>query len=262
MPGPSTTVGPTFGRGLAVAVLYAVVFLAGGLISGVDYDEITQTASNVFGFVVVPVGLGILATLALTWRWGWWRPLFTETRRLEHPRWARLIPVAIVLYVVVALAFAPWGDWSAGLVALILAATLMVGFGEEIVFRGYLLVGARGRYSELGAWFVTSGLFGLFHGLNIFTGQSVGATIQQVVFAFLIGSSFYLVRRVTGLLVAGMVLHGLWDFTTFISSGRGEAADAVSGSALAASPFVWITAILTVATLVSIFRGRDAAQEA
>ena len=50
----------------------------------------------------------------------------------------------------------------------------MVGFAEEIVFRGYLLVGARSRYSRGRRVVLPSALFGLFHGLNIITGQAVG----------------------------------------------------------------------------------------
>ena len=42
------------------------------------------------------------------------------------------------------------------------------------------------------------GLFALLHVFNIFVGQSVAATIQQLVFAFLVGSVFYATRRVTG----------------------------------------------------------------
>jgi hypothetical protein len=50
-----------------------------------------------------------------------------------------LIPALFVMASVVTLLVAPWGDWSAGLVLLILLGTMMVGFAEEIVFRSYLL---------------------------------------------------------------------------------------------------------------------------
>jgi CAAX protease family protein len=241
-----------------VVALYTIVFLAAGLLSGVDYDEISESASNVFRFVIIPVGLGILATLAFTVRWGWWHAVFQEAERLTRPRWARLIPVLFILSIVVTLVVAPWREWSAGLVLLILLGTLMVGFAEEIVFRGYLLVAARARFTEVGAWFVTSVLFGLLHGLNLFTGQSVGATIQQVITAFILGSGLYLVRRVTGLLVTGMVIHGLWDFSSFIAAGRGEDTGAIPHT-IAAAPFTYGTMILTVAALVVLFWRRKRA---
>ena len=42
---------------------------------------------------------------------------------------------------------------------------------------------------------------GLIHTLNAFFGQSLGSTIQQIGFAFLAGSAFYITRRVTGTLL-------------------------------------------------------------
>ncbi len=253
-PTPTATRVPiTLGRGIAVAVLYAVVFMAAGLVSGVDYDELSQSTSNVLGFVVIPVGLGIIATLALTARWGWWHQLFHEEHRLTHPRWRWLIPALVSGTILVTLIVAPWDEWPVGLVLLIFVGTLMVGFAEEIIFRGYVLLGARAHYGEVGAWFFSSAAFGLLHGLNIFTGQAIGATVQQIVAAFLLGSGFYLIRRMTGLLVVCMVLHGLWDFATFMGQGRGDTADDVPASAFAA-PFTYGAIIVIIAVLVITFR--------
>lgn len=97
------------------------------------------------------------------------------------------------------------------------------------------------------------------HGFNILTGQSVGTTIQQVVFAFIFGSGLYLVRRVSGLLVVGMVIHGLWDFSSFMGAGRGEDTGGIPNT-IAAAPFTWATVLLIIATLVVLFRrGKPAA---
>lgn len=251
---PPTRVPITLGRAVAVVVLYAAVFLVAGLVSGVDYDEITDSTSNVWGFVVIPVGLGIVATLGLTARWGWWHPLFHDDDPLTRPRWRWLVPGLICATILVTLIASPWHEFSTGLVLLILVGTLMVGFAEEIVFRGYLLVGARSRYTEVGAWFCSSALFGLFHGLNIFTGQAVGATLQQIVFAFVFGSGLYLVRRISGLLVVGIVIHGLWDFSSFLGPGRGDVTDGGVSNTVAAAPFMWGAVIAIIAVLVITFR--------
>jgi len=252
-------VAPTLGRGIAVAVLYAAIFFVAALISGVDYDKLSQSSSNVLGFVVIPVGLGIIGTLALTARWGWWHQLFHEERTISWPRWRWAIPALLAMSIIVTLAVAPWSDWNAGLILLILAGTLMVGFGEEIVFRGYLLVGARARYSETGAWFLTSALFGLFHGLNVILGQGVALTVRQIGAAFLIGSALYLVRRISGLLIVGMLIHGLWDFSTFIGGGRGEDTTGIPKTVVAA-PFTYGVILLTIIVLFGLFRrGKDSA---
>lgn len=189
----------------------------------------------------------------MTWRWGWWQALFRE-QRLEQPRWTRAIPVLWVLVIVTTLIVAPWGDWSTGLVLLILVGTLMVGFGEEIVFRGYVLVGARARFPEAGAWFTSTLLFALLHGLNIVTGQALGTTVQQIVSAFVFGTALYFIRRVTGLLVVGMALHGLWDFATFIGHGPGDDENGVPVSSLVSVPFLYLLGGVTIAAAIVVLR--------
>ena len=70
----------------------------------------------------------------------------------------------------------------------------------EILTRGLLLVGFRGSASEALSWFWTSFLFGMIHALNLFFGQSLMDTMQQVVAAFLLGSALYVTRMATGAL--------------------------------------------------------------
>ena len=182
--------------------------------------------------------------------------MFHEDEPLTRPRWCWLVPALFYAVIVVTLVASPWHEFSTGLVLVILAGMMMVGFAEEIVFRGYVLLGARARYSEVGAWFVSSALFGLFHGLNIIMGQAVLTTIQQVIAAFVLGSGLYLVRRISGLLVVGMVTHGLWDFASFLGSGRAGAAEAADGvpHTIAAAPFTYGLMLAVIAVLVITFR--------
>ncbi len=77
------------------------------------------------------------------------------------------------------------------------------------------LVGFRGGYSEVKVWLFTSILFGLLHGVNVVLGQGAVLTVRQVIFAFVIGSVFYAIRRICGTIVVAMVVHALWDFGTF-----------------------------------------------
>ena len=64
-------------------------------------------------------------------------------------------------------------------------------------------------------WLFTSILFGLLHGVNVVLGQGAVLTVRQVIFAFVIGSVFYAIRRISGTIVVAMVVHALWDFGTF-----------------------------------------------
>jgi len=92
-------------------------------------------------------------------------------------------------------------------------------------------------------------LFGLLHVPNAFFGQSVGTTGFQVVLAFLIGTSYYVTRRLTGLLVIPMILHGLWDFSTFI---QGHSVDLLADKTVAIGGIVMMPVIAI--SLLAVWR--------
>jgi len=210
--------------GIVLFVVYAAIFSVGFLASGVDYDAVADSTSNVMKAIVLPVGIGALVLLLVTYFFGWWRPVFRDEDRA--PRWTLLIPAFMTVAVVAGLVTADWGGRDSSFIVWLLVGTLFVGIAEEVLTRGLLLTAFRGGMGEVGVWFWTSLLFGLLHALNILFGQSVGATIQQIVFAFVFGSVLYACRRATGLLVIPIVLHALWDFTTFLSSGEGATVSA------------------------------------
>lgn len=112
----------------------------------------------------------------------------------------------------------------------ILANTMLVGWSEEVMFRGIIL---RGLFRSGGIWVAilgSSALFGAIHVLNVFlTGDLRGAVIQAGA-AFLSGVFLAAVRLRTGSLWTGIVLHGLWDAGTFfIAAGGAAAAGAAAG---------------------------------
>lgn len=125
-----------------------------------------------------------------------------------------LAPAALVGGMAIQAAETDWGvdKFTTEYFAWLALGMLVVGFSEELLFRGVMLVGARSRLTE--GWVVvfTSALFGVFHFVNLGTGQSVRDTTAQAVGAGLSGVVFYLVRRLSGTIVVGMLLHGASDF--------------------------------------------------
>lgn len=214
--GPQARVAPSLGRGLLVLLVYLAIALGGELGSGVDTEDLDAAADVVKG-IVVPVGLGVLAVVIIGRRWRW-PDVLTERPELRLParRELRLIPAAFALVVALALVTAPWSDWATEAVLLLLVGMILVGAGEESVFRGFVLVGARARLSEAGACLVTCGLFGLVHAANLLAGQAIGPTLGQVVINALLGAGFYLLRRMSGLLAVPIVAHGLWNFAFYL----------------------------------------------
>ncbi len=119
----------------------------------------------------------------------------------------------------------------ASVTLFILANTLLVGWSEEVMFRGIWL---RGLFRSFGIWVAILGsslIFGAIHVLNVFlTGDLRGALLQAGA-AFLSGVFLAAVRLRTGSLWTGIVLHGLWDAGTFL-----VAAGATTAAAAPAAP--------------------------
>lgn len=98
---------------------------------------------------------------------------------------------------------------------LILVNTLLVGFSEELAFRGVFWGGARQSLPFWPAFFLVSAAFGSVHLLNAFvTGEFAGAGVQAFN-AFMSGAAYLALRIRTHSIWPIMLFHGLWDFAVF-----------------------------------------------
>lgn len=208
---------PNLKNALLIALLYIVYFTVALKLSGVGYDHITDSANNVLKAVLLPmIGGTILLTAIAKWS-GWWKDLWHDKYKIKGHAWMNLFAIIMVMGIISTLAASKFGNTTLQMIGYIFMATALVGYNEELLFRGIVLRGARGSgLSELKVMLVVALSFGLFHGANLFLGQSLPATIQQIAFAALNGAVFYLIFRKSGLLVVPMVLHGLWDFSVFV----------------------------------------------
>ncbi len=208
---------PTALLGFAIGLGYAVLFLVLEKFLGPSYTDIGKSADTVLRGIVIPLSICTVVTAGLTTWLGWWRPVLRE--RPLGVKWMWAIPIALGVLVLIGIDWAQISSLGASYLLWLAVGTLLVGFNEEIAYRGLSLVAFRGEYKEVYVWLLTSLLFGLLHGANVFLGQALVPTIQQIGFAFVLGSVFYVVRRVTGLLAVPMVLHALWDFGSFTWAG-------------------------------------------
>ncbi|BDZ38004.1 CPBP family intramembrane glutamic endopeptidase [Microbacterium suwonense] len=69
---------------------------------------------------------------------------------------------------------------------------------------------------ELVVAVVSSALFALLHSGNLLTGQSLLATGVQLVYTFAFGVCMYLAMRVTGTIIAPILLHASTDPSIFL----------------------------------------------
>ena len=87
----------------------------------------------------------------------------------------------------------------------------LVGFAEELIFRGFLFKAMLKNGSVRWAVIVSSVTFGLGHILNIFTGHDLIPTLVQVVFAVAVGFILTMAFYKSGSLFPGILMHSLVD---------------------------------------------------
>ena len=238
---------PTAAVSIALFVMYGGLVAAIWAVNGVDYETVADSSDTIVKGIVIPIGVGAaFLAIAATWL-GWWRPAMVEKSRVG-PRWALVIPVLLLVIALSGVVTIDFGSVSTETLLLLALGTALVGFSEELLTRGLMIVGFRGALTEGWVWFLSSLMFGLLHGLNVFFGQSVGATLRQIVFAFILGTAFYVTRRLTGLLVVTMVIHAIWDFGVLGTEHSGNDPSVVGGLLL------WPVAILAFIVLVKILR--------
>jgi membrane protease YdiL (CAAX protease family) len=252
----------------AIGIGYPLLFLVLEKIIGIDYDKIGTTTDTIVKGIVVPVAIGTLVLVVVTTLLGWWRPVLRELPEgpARPPRWLLAVPILVFIATLLGIDYGNLGDMGAAMILWLAIGTALVGFSEEITYRGLALVGFRGGYSEVKVWLFTSLLFGLLHGVNLVLGQGAFLTVRQVIFAFVLGSLFYAIRRISGTIVVVMVLHALWDFGSFshVAGKAGAVAAkidiATAGAGLLQSLLVLIAVILVIVGAKKILRPRATAQ--
>ena len=240
---------PSVLAALVAWAIYEVVFYGLAALPGVPYAEWLATPSNGLRTAIIPLAVGsvFLIAFALLSRWDY---LWRDPIRLKS---TITMKVALVGFVVLdrdpVRGHASGASMSLPLLATIIAAGVLVGFAEELMFRGIFLRGMRaGGRSEVAAALWTAAAFGVFHLPNVFLGTGI-AGLPQLVLAAFSGLVLYVWRRQWGLIWPAMVAHGVWDISTFTS---GQAS--YTWATIWALPSAGVSLALGIAVLVSIVR--------
>ncbi len=101
------------------------------------------------------------------------------------------------------------------LLAAIAFTTFLVGFSEEVMFRGILLRGALARLSVIQAMFLSAVAFSLLHLVNLAGGLPLAAAIYQLAFTFIVGFFLAPLALRLGNLWPLIIWHWLWDLALF-----------------------------------------------
>ncbi|TXS92104.1 CPBP family intramembrane metalloprotease [Parahaliea maris] len=202
------------------ATMFGAQWLGGG--EEVALDELVQRGVG-WQFVTAILIL-LVAIVAFKWKdIGFGKP-HSILRVLWFPSIYLLLMVAGILYL---------GVPPLGAVLLVFVNTMMVGFSEEVMFRGVLFRASIERMPVWPAILLNMVLFGGVHAFNGFITGDFSAAFAQSAAAAMSGLVFMAILLRTGSIWPAIIYHGLWDFLLFVV---GLASTANGGGAGDASP--------------------------
>lgn len=239
---------PSVAVGIGLWMLYSALGFGIQWRSGIPYTDWFKTAENAWRTAVIPLAVGsaVLLVFVLGTRW---RYLWSDPFRLQTTRVMKVAMVFWCIAIAVRLVGIRWSEVPPDLLLAILTSGILVGFAEEILFRGIFLRSMReGGRPEAAAAIWTAVCFGLFHLPNMFLGTGLIGMLQAVM-AALSGSILYAFRRHYGVIWPAMVAHGAWDISTFLAGGFG-----VPWLALTSVLMQLIFVALGIAVFASIIR--------
>lgn len=223
---------------------------------------VNLSAGWVHGALAVPtdvvelVGDAVLAILAIAvmTRMRWWHEVgFRRLRTLRDLRffWIPLFPVLPALPVAVVALSTQVAAGDLERLGRWLAIAALVGFVEEVAFRG-LILQALAPGGVRRAAVVSAVLFGLMHSVNPLFGADLAATLVQVGYATAMGFAFAAVALRTGTIWPIIGIHALIDVVSFVAAD-GTTANAVTGpDVLVAAVYVTIFTVYGVLVLRTV----------
>lgn len=121
---------------------------------------------------------------------------------------------------------------------------ILVGFVEEMIFRGFLFKAMLGNGKTVPAIIVSAITFGIGHIVNLFAGQASFETVMQVIFAISWGFILTMAFYKSGSLIPCIIAHGMVDAVSLYG------ADTKIGD------WIYIGVTILVAVIYCIYLGR------
>ena len=196
------------------AIAFLVVIFSGGPQS--SHDKVV--IDNVIGRSMIGNGIVMVVLLFISLyvfkesR----RDIFFERKQFYLSKLYYLFPLASFGVSLFVLFNVDFSAYSFRVILLVVVATLIIGFNEEVVTRGITLIGLRNnKWDEWKAWVMTVVVFSLLHLVNVLGGGNL--TILLVVVTG--GTLWYISRRVFNNLFVSIGLHALYDTAFYLLTG-------------------------------------------
>lgn len=214
-----------FWRFLPVMAIYFAIYLPAGKIAANladrSYSEADTLSSVGAIFIQLTAGLlvGSIVLIAFTTFMGWNAEIFGR-QPIYRSGWMWLGPVVVAVPILMRIFGIDWGGRPLSVILMMLATGVLIGFSEELLYRGVAVKMLRsGGHREWSVAWLSALLFSASHSLNIFSGGSLRTVVGTVVYTLGFGLLMYLSMRAVGFIAGAMVLHALTDPTTFLANG-------------------------------------------
>lgn len=204
---------------IAAAVLYTAIMGIGMFymktFMGISYGQ--PEMMNLFWFIMIILNvLNVFwVTRYFSWRAIGFRPLDRKQLLWFLPAIIVLIAMWVVFLSGLARASLSAAQWQ--LFALVGFTTLLVGFGEEIMYRGIVLHAFLTTGRVRWAMLVSAIAFSLLHAVNVFGGVPLLAVPIQLLNTFQFGFFFAPLMLKLNSILPLIIFHWLWDFVQIIA---------------------------------------------
>lgn len=210
-----------------------------------------QSAAAVVVYYVLPLIVGGLLLLGFIASVGWWRDIFGP-QPIRGRGWMWIAIVVVLLFNILRLATIDYGQVGLDVVATWLLAGLFIGFAEEVLTRGLVVnLLRKAGYREIVVAVISAAVFAGLHSGNLLIGQDLFATTFQLVYTFAFGILMYLAMRVTGTIIAPILLHASTDPSIFL-----QTAYPAEGALTSIAGLGNIAVIIAGFVLIFFIRGR------
>ncbi|VWL85004.1 CPBP family intramembrane glutamic endopeptidase [Oceanivirga miroungae] len=122
------------------------------------------------------------------------------------------------------------------LLLMAITTTMLVGFSEELMYRGIVLPAFLENHSKFKTILISSAFFSSLHAVNILGGFELTGVISQVVVTFFVGITFACIFTEIKSLLPLIIFHGWWDF---LSIGGGAVTESKITGAITAAIVVF-----------------------
>ncbi|WOH18575.1 CPBP family intramembrane glutamic endopeptidase [Paenarthrobacter sp. GOM3] len=209
-------------RALLLAAAYFALYNLGSLLFGPLLSGIPDRDSAAYVFVgyALPILLGGILLVLFGWSVGWLKELFAR-QPINGKGWMWIALIAVLAFNVLRFATIDYSTVGLDLVATWLLAGLFIGFAEEVLTRGFVvkLLRKAGR-REMVVAVISGAVFAGLHAGNLLSGQSLFATLFQLLYTFAFGICMYLSMRLTSYLIVPILLHASTDPSIFLQSAH------------------------------------------